>query len=257
MMQRPPCSAEEPSAYGARLRCWVARGTRLRLTLAVVPAAAVAAAALATSAAGAAEPHTCSGTISSTVAYQALVVPRGANCDIRPGADVKVSDSVDIQAGATLIIRGGPDRRGKLTVGRDISVGERGSLKAGGTLSVAGNVSARGSKDLMIYDQTRIRGNFEISGWKHFIELAGITVDGTLSIEHADTAGLEPGAMAVINTSPGELVINDNRAVTGVSIDDNRIARRLECNHDNSFLFTFERNTVAGKPVNERACPVR
>jgi hypothetical protein len=220
-----------------------------RLMLASV--AATVAAVLAASAARASEPARCQGTITGTAAPDGLVVPEGATCTIDPGADVKVSGSVDVKPRGTLELVRRNGVRGTLSVSQDLLIGKAAKLKDTGKLSVAGSVIATDTANLHAYDQTTVRGNVEIGSYR-LIELAGIDVHGTLSIQHNATH--QTGDQVYVRRSElGGLVLKHNNGAFG-DISDNRIATRLQCAQNGFGRFLFERNMVAGKPVTESAC---
>jgi hypothetical protein len=221
--------------------------------LMLAPLAATLAAALAASAASAAERTLCVGSVKANIDTERLVVPEGVGCSIEPGAHVKVSGDVEVRPqGRLAIMRRDAGARGALSVGGDILMGNDAVLTSGGTLSVHGNVTAPGAKDVRIYDSATIDGNLSISSWKRFVELDGIAVHGTVSIQNSDTGKPVLGGIAVVGSQLGELVVKHNRV--GANISDNRITRRLECAQNTFYAFRFVDNTVAGKPVTGDGC---
>jgi hypothetical protein len=222
--------------------------------LMLAPFAATVAAVLAASAASAAEPTRCAGTMAGTVDTAALVVPEGQTCSIAPHAHVKVSGSVDVKPRATLLMRrGDTGAHGALSVGAGITIQTDASLRSAGTLSVAGGVTATGPRDVRIIESTTIHGDVTIRSWKHDVDLNGIDVHGTLSVQHSDTGRSPAGGLGVTHSRLGALVFTHNHAIVNISHD--RIARRLECT-PNQYVsgIRFVDNTLGGRPLPGTAC---
>ena len=229
--------------------CWT--------SLAACTTAALAAAAvLAASTAGAAEPYRCTGHVTVNSNHAQVVVPAGTRCKIDPGAHVSVSGNIRIEAGATLyLIHGESGDVGHVSVGGSVLIARGGNLLDGGKLTVKGNVIAIDVQAVYLYDNAKIEGNLKIGSWTQTVSLASVTVDGIVSIDHGHFGGGR--ADIFINDSRlGELVLKNNEKVFVLNIANNRIARRLECVQDRGQLYNFGGNTVAGRAVDETACPV-
>ena len=161
----------------------------------------------------------CNGPFLDPGTYDAVLVPKGKNCDV--AGSVTVEENVILQEGASLTILGTFTVNGNL-LGNGVSKVTIQRSPTGATITIHGNVSITGATQEVSLFEVSIGGNLKISGSNGVpILLLNSQVTGNALFQNNTLTG---GFDILFTMIVGNLVCNGNDPAPG--LDSNTVSGR-------------------------------